>query len=81
MVMYLICNFLYREILPENNDVCSVYLVKKELYQSKADLIPEENYEEIYKNLDFDIDKYKLQKSLIYNEDFWIKFIKKSINS
>ena len=68
-----------REFLPKNNDTCSVYLLKKENCQSTVNQIPEENYEEIYRNLDMDIDKYKIQKSLIFNESFWIKFIEKSM--
>ncbi|MEE9376539.1 MAG: AAA family ATPase [Candidatus Lokiarchaeia archaeon] len=68
-----------REFLPENDDKSSVYLLKKEHYQSIVNLIPEERYEEIYRNLDIDIDKYRLQKSLMYNEEFWIKFIRKSM--
>ncbi len=68
-----------REFLPESNDGCSVYLLKKENYQSTVNQIPEDKYEEIYRNLDMDINKYRLQKSLIYNEDFWIKFVRKSM--
>ena len=68
-----------REFLPKSQDRCSVYLIKKEICQSTVNLIPEENYEEIYRNLDMDLNKYKLQKSLIYNEDFWIKFVLKSM--
>ncbi len=68
-----------REFLPESNDGCSVYLIKKENSQSTVNLIPEENYEEIYRNLDMDLDKYRRQKSLIYNENFWIKFVLKSM--
>ncbi|MHA2127792.1 MAG: AAA family ATPase [Promethearchaeota archaeon] len=68
-----------REFLPDNKDGCSVYLLKKENIQSTVDKIPEDKYEEIYRTLDMDISKYKLQKSLIYNEDFWIKFIRKSM--
>lgn len=67
------------DFLPPNNDKCSVYLLRKENYQSTINQIPEDKYEEIYRNLDMDIDKYRLQKSLIYNEDFWVKFIRKSI--
>ena len=65
------------EFLPDSNDGCSVYLLKKENHQSTVNQIPEDKYEEIYRNLDMDINKYRLQKSLIYNEDFWIKFIGK----
>ncbi len=68
-----------REFLPENNNGCSVYLLKKENYQSTIDLIPKENYEEICRNLDLDLSKYVIQKSLLSNENFWIKFVKKSM--
>ena len=68
-----------REFVPENNDRCSVHLIKKQNCQSVATQIPKEKYYEIYRNLDVDIDKYILQKSLIYNEDFWIRFVKKSM--
>jgi len=68
-----------REFLPDSNDGCSVYLLKKENYQSTVNQIPEDKHEEIYRNLDMDINKYRLQKSLIYNEDFWIKFVRKSM--
>ncbi len=67
------------EFLPDSNDGCSVYLLKKESYQSTVNQIPEDKYEEIYRNLDMDINKYRLQKTLIYNEDFWIKFVRKSM--
>ncbi len=68
-----------REFLPNSNDECSVYLLKKENYQSTVNKIPEDKYEEIYRNLDMDIAKYIIQKSLIFDGDFWIKFIKKLI--
>ena len=68
-----------REFLPDSKDGCSVYLLKKESYQSTVNQIPEDKYEEIYRNLDMDISKYSLQKSLIYNEDFWVKFVRKSM--
>lgn len=68
-----------REFLPGNNDGCSVYLLKKENDQSTVDQILKENYKEIYRNLDMDISKYRLQQSLIFDEDFWIKFIRKLI--
>lgn len=68
-----------REFLPESKDGCSVYLLKKESYQTTVNQIPEDKYEEIYRNLDMDINKYRLQESIIFNEDFWIKFIRKSM--
>ncbi len=68
-----------REFLPKSKDRGSVYLIKKEIYQSTVNQIPEENYEEIYRNLDLDIGKYVIQQSLISDENFWIKFVKKSM--
>jgi len=69
-----------REFLDDNEDQSSIYLVQKNGNQSYVNLIPEENFNVIYDALEMDIEKYKLQKSLIYNESFWIKFINKAID-
>ena len=69
-----------REFLDDNDGHSSIYLVQKGGNQSYVNLIPEENYKVILDTLEMDIKKYKIQKSLLYNESFWIKFINKTID-
>lgn len=66
--------------LDDNDGHSSIYLVQKSGNQSNVNLIPKDNYKVIYDTLEMDIEKYKIQKSLLYNESFWIKFINKAID-
>jgi predicted ATPase len=66
-----------REFLYEDESECSVYLLQKDNNHSAVNKIPEENYEEIYEELDIDIDKYKLQQNFLYNEEILKQFIEK----
>lgn len=68
-----------REFLYEEEKECTVYLIQKEDNISVINKIPEENFEEIYNELDIDIDKYKLQQSFLYNEDALRQFIRKAM--
>lgn len=68
-----------REFLDDNEEKCSIHLIHKENNQSEVNLIPNGRFEEIYNELDMDIEKYKLQKSLIYDESFWVEFIRKAM--
>lgn len=68
-----------REFLYEEEKDCSVYLIKKENNISAINKIPEENFEEIYNELDIDIDRYKLQQSFLYEEDILRQFIRKAM--
>ncbi len=68
-----------REFLYENEEECSVYLIQKENTKSIVNKILEEDFEEIYEELDLDINKYRLQQTFLYNEEALILFIKKAI--
>ena len=69
-----------REFLDDNEEKCSIHLLQKRNNQSEVNLIPKDRFEEIYEELEMDIEKYKLQKSLLYDESFWVKFINKTMN-
>lgn len=69
-----------REFLDDNEEKCSIHLIHKEANQSDVNLIPKDRFEEIYNELDIDIEKYKSQKAIIHNESFWNRFIQKVIN-
>ena len=68
-----------REFLPETSEQSSIYSIKKEINQTKVYYVPEEKYSDIYEDLDINIEVYEQQKSLLYNEPFWEKFIEKAI--
>lgn len=68
-----------REFLHEDEDESSIYFIKKEDNLSLVNLISHEFFEEIYEELDIDIDKYKLQTSFLYNDDSLKKFIRKAM--
>ena len=68
-----------REFLYEDEKECSVYLIQKENTESIANKILEENFEEIYEELDIDIDKYKLQQTFLYNEEALNLLIRKAM--
>ena len=68
-----------REFISENENLCSLYSIKKEGNQSEVYKIPKEKIPDVYEDLDLNIDEYEKQKDLIYNEAFWDAFIKKAI--
>ncbi len=70
-----------REFISENENLCSIYSIKKEGNQSEVYKIPKEKIPDVYEDLDLNIDEYKKQKNLIYNEAFWDTFIKKAIQA
>jgi len=69
-----------REFLDENEEKCSIYLVKKSGNETQVNKITnlKENFKEIYENLDIDIEKYKQKEVRLYDEDFWVSFVKKA---
>lgn len=68
-----------REFISENENLCSIYSIKKEGNQSEVYKIPKEKIPDVYEDLGLNIDEYEKQKDLIYNEAFWDAFIKKAI--
>jgi len=70
-----------REFISENENLSSIYSIKKEGNQSEVYKIPKEKIPDVYEDLDLNIDEYEKQKDLIYNEAFWDAFIKKAIQA
>ncbi len=68
-----------REFISENENLSSIYSIKKEGNQSEVYKIPKEKIPDVYEDLDLNIDEYEKQKDLIFNEAFWDTFIKKVI--
>ncbi len=67
-----------REFLAEeSNDKNMFYLIKKENNQSFVEQPPEISFQDIYDDLDIDIDKYKKQKELLHDLNFWIEFVER----
>jgi len=68
------------DFLPENTDCSSVYYIEKEGNLSVVSEIPSENFFRIYEGLSKDIKKFERTQSLLYNDDFWLRFIKRSFD-
>ncbi len=67
-----------REFLLENEELCSIHLIQKEKASSEVVKISQQNnFKEIYNDLEMDIEKYKQIKVMLYDESFWKKFILK----
>ncbi len=66
--------------LSANDNVCSVYFIQKINNNSIVYKISNEDFPEIYKNMEIVLDEYEQDQLLFYNDIFWDNFIKKAMN-
>ncbi len=66
--------------LSANDNICSVYFLQKINNASIAYKIPKEDFPEIYKNMEIVLDEYEQDQLIFYNDIFWDRFIKKSMD-
>ncbi len=69
-----------RDMLVDDEELCSIYSVKKYGGISKIIKIPKEHFSEIYDDLDIDLNEYEKQKSIIHKESYWSNFITKHLD-
>ena len=69
-----------RDMLVEDEKLCSIYSVKKYGVISKIIKIPKEHFLEIYDDLDIDLNEYEKQKSIIHKDSYWSNFITKNLD-
>jgi len=62
-----------------DDKICSVYFLQKVNNASIPYKIPKEDFPEIYKNLEIVLEEYEQDQVIIYNDDFWNKFIAKAM--
>ncbi len=69
-----------REFLDDNEEKCAIYLISKREDCSNVKKISNEDYKEIYSDLEFNLSQYKESNKILTDKEFWRSFIVKAMN-
>jgi hypothetical protein len=69
-----------REFLDDNEEKCSIYLINKSKDSSIVKKVSNEDYKEIYRDLEFNLSHYKKSNKILTDKEFWKRFIVKAMS-
>jgi len=68
-----------REFLDDNEEKCSIYLISKREDCSNVKKISNEDYKEIYRDLELTLSQYEESNKTLTDNEFWRNFITKAM--